>query len=59
MSDFLIYGAYGYTGTLIAREAAAHGQRPVLAGRNAAALAELAGRWDWSTALRPRRSGGR
>jgi short subunit dehydrogenase-like uncharacterized protein len=43
MPDFLIYGAYGYTGSLIAREAVARGLRPVLAGRSAAALAELAG----------------
>ena len=43
MDHYLIYGANGYTGTLIAREAAARGQKPVLAGRNAAALADLAG----------------
>jgi short subunit dehydrogenase-like uncharacterized protein len=29
----LIYGAYGYTGELIAREAARRGLRPILAGR--------------------------
>ena len=34
MSDFLIYGATGYTGSLVAREAARRGLRPVLAGRN-------------------------
>ena len=39
----LIYGATGYTGDLIAREAAARGYRPVLAGRNAATVAALAG----------------
>lgn len=38
----LIYGATGYTGELIAREAARRGLRPVLAGRNAAATAALA-----------------
>ncbi len=43
MSAFLIYGANGYTGSLIAREAAGRGLRPVLAGRNAAAVAALAG----------------
>ena len=43
MSDFLIYGANGYTGDLIAREAVARGLRPVLAGRNAEAVAALAG----------------
>ncbi|MGI2329114.1 saccharopine dehydrogenase family protein [Planococcus sp. YIM B11945] len=31
---WLIYGAYGYTGELIAREAKERGMRPVLAGRN-------------------------
>ncbi|HET9765594.1 MAG TPA: saccharopine dehydrogenase, partial [Thermoanaerobaculia bacterium] len=34
-SSFLLYGAYGYTGELIAREAAARGLRPLLAGRDA------------------------
>jgi len=43
MPDFLIYGANGYTGALIVREAVARGRRPILAGRNAAALAALAG----------------
>lgn len=32
--NWMIYGAYGYTGELIAREAAHRGLRPVLAGRN-------------------------
>jgi short subunit dehydrogenase-like uncharacterized protein len=39
MSNFLIYGANGYTGALIAREAVARGLRPILAGRNESALA--------------------
>jgi short subunit dehydrogenase-like uncharacterized protein len=43
MPGFLIYGATGYTGALIAREAVARDLRPILAGRNAAALALLAG----------------
>ncbi len=43
MSNYLIYGANGYTATLTAREAVARGQRPILAGRNAAAVAALAG----------------
>src|SRR6266851_7935252 len=43
MPGFLIYGANGYTGGLIAREAVARGHRPILAGRNAQALATLAG----------------
>jgi len=38
----LLYGATGYTGRLIAREALALGLRPVLAGRNAGTLAPLA-----------------
>ncbi|HTU26760.1 MAG TPA: saccharopine dehydrogenase NADP-binding domain-containing protein [Pirellulales bacterium] len=45
MSDgknWLLYGANGYTGSLIARQAARAGQRPILAGRNAAAIAALA-----------------
>ncbi len=42
MSELLVYGANGYTGSLIVREAVARGRRPVLAGRNAEALAGLA-----------------
>src|SRR5215207_1939088 len=40
--DFLLYGATGYTGDLIARRAAGAGLRPVLAGRRADALVPLA-----------------
>jgi short subunit dehydrogenase-like uncharacterized protein len=40
--QFLIYGANGYTGELIAREAARRGLRPVLAGRSAKAIEPLA-----------------
>jgi short subunit dehydrogenase-like uncharacterized protein len=36
MPNFLIYGANGYTGELIAREAVARGLRPILAGRSEA-----------------------
>ncbi|HEX6559554.1 MAG TPA: saccharopine dehydrogenase NADP-binding domain-containing protein [Longimicrobiales bacterium] len=39
----LLYGATGYTGRLIAHTAAEYGLRPVLAGRDHAAVAELAG----------------
>ena len=39
---FLIYGANGYTGELITRYAVEHGMRPILAGRNAIAIEELA-----------------
>ena len=39
--SFLIYGANGYTGELITRYAVERGMRPILAGRNAAAVGEL------------------
>ncbi len=42
MSTYLLYGANGYTGRLIAREAVVRGQRPVLAGRNAEAVGAVA-----------------
>jgi short subunit dehydrogenase-like uncharacterized protein len=38
----LLYGAYGYTGELIAREAVRRGLEPILAGRDAAAVGALA-----------------
>src|SRR4051812_20488859 len=38
---FLIYGANGYTGQLIARKAKERGQKPILAGRNADKLRPL------------------
>ncbi len=34
MKNFLIYGANGYTGALVAREAARRGLKPILAGRS-------------------------
>jgi short subunit dehydrogenase-like uncharacterized protein len=42
MSQWMIYGANGYTGRLAAIEAVRRGHRPVLAGRNRAALESLA-----------------
>ena len=39
---WMIYGANGYTGEMIAREAAKRGMRPILAGRNEAAVTALA-----------------
>jgi short subunit dehydrogenase-like uncharacterized protein len=39
---WLLYGANGYTGELIAREAVKRGQRPILAGRSAKRIAALA-----------------
>lgn len=38
---FLLYGAYGYTGELIARYAVQYNLQPILAGRREAALAPL------------------
>jgi len=43
-NKFLIYGANGYTGELITRLAVEAGHRPVIAGRNASAIEELATR---------------
>lgn len=40
--SWMIYGATGYTGTLIAKEAVRRGHRPLLAGRNAEKLRMLA-----------------
>ena len=38
----LVYGAYGYTGELVARRAVARGLRPVLAGRDSERVVRLA-----------------
>ncbi len=43
MDHWMIYGANGYTGRLIAAEAARRGHKPVLAGRDRDALDALAG----------------
>lgn len=45
MSSFAVYGATGYTGRLIVERAVARGHAPLLAGRDAAALAEVAARF--------------
>lgn len=45
-SGFMIYGAYGYTGELIARQAIARGHRPLLAGRRRDALDKVARELD-------------
>ncbi|WP_419419409.1 saccharopine dehydrogenase family protein [Legionella sp. D16C41] len=42
MNNWMIYGANGYTGELIAREAKARGLNPVIAGRNASKINSLA-----------------
>ena len=41
MSNWLLYGAYGYTGKLLAAEAVARGHQPVLGGRDEAKLAAM------------------
>lgn len=41
-ATFMIYGANGYTGRLIAERAVSMGHQPILAGRNRAAVVELA-----------------
>lgn len=41
---FLVYGANGYTGELIAEEAKRRGHKPILAGRNREAVEKLAAR---------------
>ena len=48
--EWLLYGAYGYTGRLLAMEALRRGHRPILAGRNEARLRELAGELAGRTA---------
>lgn len=48
-ANWLIYGANGYTGSLIAEEAARRGYRPRLAGRNREAIAALATRLQTSS----------
>jgi short subunit dehydrogenase-like uncharacterized protein len=40
--DWMIYGANGYTGELIAREAKSRGGIPVLAGRSVSKVTALA-----------------
>jgi len=52
-SRWMIYGANGYTGKLIAEEAARRGLRPVLAGRNSLALHELGARLDCEVRVIP------
>jgi len=38
----MIYGAYGYTGELVVREAVRQGMRPIIAGRDGRKLKPLA-----------------
>ena len=46
MKPWMIYGANGYSGKLIAREAVRRGYEPILAGRSAAAVSRLAAELD-------------
>jgi short subunit dehydrogenase-like uncharacterized protein len=48
-AEWMIYGAYGFTGALVAEEAVRRGHRPVLAGRSKKRLVPLAERLglDW------------
>lgn len=46
-NSFLLYGANGYTGELIARHAAQYGLHPILAGRREEALKPLAARLNY------------
>lgn len=47
--NFLIYGANGYTGRLIAQEAVAKGMKPVIAGRNSEQIEQLGKELDLET----------
>lgn len=44
--EWLLYGAYGYTGKLIIEEALKHGLKPVIAGRNGEKVKALAEKKD-------------
>ncbi|MCC5944643.1 MAG: saccharopine dehydrogenase NADP-binding domain-containing protein [Bernardetiaceae bacterium] len=46
MKNFLIYGAYGYTGELIVEESIKRGLKPILAGRHAQKLKAVAERFS-------------
>lgn len=50
-SQWLLYGATGYTGELIAREAVKRGMRPILAGRSADKVAKLAAELSCPSAI--------
>ena len=46
MTSWMLYGAYGYTGKLIAQEAKNRGHSPILAGRSAERLLPVAENLD-------------
>lgn len=50
-SAWLLYGANGYTGELIAREAVARGMRPILAGRSKQKIGKLAAELNCPSAV--------
>lgn len=50
-ASWLLYGANGYTGELIAREAVKRGMRPILAGRSKAKVEKLAAELDCPSAV--------
>jgi short subunit dehydrogenase-like uncharacterized protein len=52
-SDWLLYGANGYTGRLIAEEAVRRGMRPTLAGRDERKIKELAEKLDCPSRVFP------
>ena len=47
MTNFLIYGANGYTGALVTRFAAEQGLKPILAGRNREKIEALANQYGF------------
>lgn len=51
MNDWLLYGANGYTGELIAREAVRRGLRPILAGRSKQKIKRLAAELNCPSAV--------
>lgn len=51
MSNWLIYGANGYTGQLIAREAKLRGLNPILAGRNETSINALAEKLGFNSCI--------
>ncbi|HZM81301.1 MAG TPA: saccharopine dehydrogenase NADP-binding domain-containing protein [Candidatus Limnocylindrales bacterium] len=53
MTDWIIYGANGYTGELIAMEAVARGMRPILAGRGHDKVLTLASKLDLPSRVFP------
>ena len=53
MADWMIYGATGYTGQLVAEEAVQRGHKPLLAGRTESKLKKLAERLNLEYVVAP------